>query len=145
VPVAGNGVVETGAPRPCRDVLPLVVPGSRRFGPVGLKPFEVLLHDEVDDARDGIGTVCRRRTAGDDFDALDEAGGNLIEIWRRVTRWPFARGLRRAGGRRRAPRCAADDAAQVRRGNATGGRQTARAIAEILSQVIGEVLGQQAE
>ena len=76
-----NGVVEL-AHQTLQVGVAVVVPVLAELA-VNLEPFEVFLHDEVDDARDGIGTVCRGRTAGDDFDALDEAGGNLIEIWRR--------------------------------------------------------------
>src|SRR5690606_14161027 len=42
--------------------------------------FEVIAHDEVDHARDGVGAVYRRRTAGDDFGTLDQRGGNGVEI-----------------------------------------------------------------
>ena len=49
---------------------------------IKLNALEVLLHDEVDDAGDGVGTVSRGRSAGDDFDSLDQAGGDLIKIGR---------------------------------------------------------------
>ena len=49
---------------------------------VKLNALEVLLHDEVDDACDGVGTVSCRRSASDDFDSLDQAGGT------KATRYP---------------------------------------------------------
>jgi hypothetical protein len=45
-----------------------------------LDPFEVLLHDEVDDARDGIGAVHGRGAARQDVDALDHRGRDLVDV-----------------------------------------------------------------
>ncbi len=45
-----------------------------------LEAFEIVLEDEVDDARDGVRTVHRRRTAGDDVDPLDKAGRDGADI-----------------------------------------------------------------
>ena len=49
---------------------------------VELDAREAALEDEVDDARDGVGTVHRRLAAGDDVDALDERRGNGVQIHR---------------------------------------------------------------
>src|SRR5258708_24812983 len=44
-----------------------------------LFPYTTLFRsDEVDDARDGVGTISCRRSASDDFDSIDQAGGDLI-------------------------------------------------------------------
>src|SRR5690348_11791270 len=48
---------------------------------VHLDALEILLHHEVDDARDGVRSVRRRRSAGQDFDVPDQWNGNLIDIW----------------------------------------------------------------
>ena len=42
--------------------------------------FEVLLRDEVHDARHGVRTVHGRGTAGEHFHALDERRGDLVEV-----------------------------------------------------------------
>src|SRR4029077_7868762 len=42
--------------------------------------IEMVLEDEIDDAGDCFGAVHRRRTAGDDIDALDEVGRNHIDV-----------------------------------------------------------------
>ncbi len=51
---------------------------------VELHALEVLLHDEVDDAADRVRAVHGRGAAGQDFDALDHRGRNLVEVGRRV-------------------------------------------------------------
>ncbi len=44
--------------------------------------FEVAIHDEVHDAGHGVRTVHRRRTAGQHLDALNERGGDLVQVGR---------------------------------------------------------------
>ena len=51
---------------------------------VELHAFEVFLHDEVDDAADRVRTVDGRGAAGQDFDALDHGGRDLVQVGRRV-------------------------------------------------------------
>ena len=51
---------------------------------VDLKALEVLLHDEVDHAGDGVRAVGRGGAAGDDFDPLDQPHRNLIEVGSRL-------------------------------------------------------------
>ena len=45
-----------------------------------LQAFEVLLGDEVHHARHGVRTVHGGSTAGDDVDALDEGGGDEVDV-----------------------------------------------------------------
>ncbi len=45
----------------------------------------IAAQDEVDDARDRVGTVHRRGTVGQDFDALDHVGRNVVRVAREVT------------------------------------------------------------
>ena len=47
---------------------------------VDLHAFEVFLHDEVDDAGDGVRSVHGGRAAGQHFDALDHRGRNLVQV-----------------------------------------------------------------
>ena len=42
--------------------------------------LEVVVHLEIDDARDRIGAVHRGSAAGQNVDALDEVSGNLVEV-----------------------------------------------------------------
>jgi hypothetical protein len=42
--------------------------------------LEIGVHDEVDDAGHSIGTVDRRRAAGEDVDPLDECGRDGVEV-----------------------------------------------------------------
>ena len=42
--------------------------------------FEVLLHDEVDDAGEGVRTVHGRGAAGDHFDVVDQGGGDGVQV-----------------------------------------------------------------
>src|SRR6516165_1256520 len=44
--------------------------------------FEVIVHDEVHDACDGISTIGRGCTAGEHVHAFDERHGNLIDVGR---------------------------------------------------------------
>ena len=44
--------------------------------------FEMVVHDEVDDTRDGVGAVGRRCTASQDIDAIHQRRRDLIEVWR---------------------------------------------------------------
>ncbi len=46
--------------------------------------LEIIAHDEVDDAGDGVGTIDRRRTAGDHFDAFDQRGRDGVDIGGKV-------------------------------------------------------------
>ena len=50
--------------------------------PVELYALEMVVHDEVDDARDGIRAVDRRRAAGQHFDALDQRRRNGVDVGR---------------------------------------------------------------
>lgn len=47
---------------------------------VQLQAFEFVVDDEVDDARDGVGTVGGRCTAGQDVNALDEGERDVVEV-----------------------------------------------------------------
>src|SRR5207253_5517598 len=47
---------------------------------VDLQPLEAVVHDEVDDARDGIGPVHSRGTTGQHFNALDQRCRNLVQV-----------------------------------------------------------------
>ena len=49
-------------------------------GAVELHAFEVGLHDEVDDAGDGVRAVGRRGAAGGDFDVVDQRHRDLVEV-----------------------------------------------------------------
>ena len=57
---------------------------AAQFGDVGetaeVKPLEIILEDEVDDAADGIGAVDRRRAVLEHFDALDGGHGDLVDV-----------------------------------------------------------------
>ena len=64
-------VVEEGVAAGEADVVVLAVLLLRDArGVFRLDPFELAVQHEVDDARDGVGTVGRRGAAGDDVDAL---------------------------------------------------------------------------
>ncbi len=56
---------------------------------VEVEALEVSLEDEVDDARDGVRAVHRRRAARDHFHALDRRGWNRVDVHshRRVDRY----------------------------------------------------------
>ena len=45
---------------------------------------ELVLQDEVYNARNRIRAINGRRTAGDDFDAVDEIGRDIVEVDCRV-------------------------------------------------------------
>ncbi len=47
---------------------------------VDVESLEIFLQHEVHHAGDGIGAVHRRRSAGDDFDALNRRGGNRVDV-----------------------------------------------------------------
>ena len=47
---------------------------------VDLHAFEVLLHDEVDDAGDGVRAVHRRGAAGDHVDPVDQGRGDVVQV-----------------------------------------------------------------
>ena len=51
---------------------------------VDLQAFEVALHDEVDDAGDGVRAIGRRGAAGQHFHPLDQLGRDLVEVGRGV-------------------------------------------------------------
>src|SRR6201999_4414407 len=59
------------------------------FG-VDLDAFEVRVQYEVDDTRDGVGAVHSRGAAREDVHALDQSGGDLIDV-REVTTVALAR------------------------------------------------------
>ena len=40
--------------------------------PLHLNALEVVVHDEVHDTRDSVRAIDRRRTAGEDFDTIDQ-------------------------------------------------------------------------
>src|SRR5262249_60992324 len=52
----------------------------RRSLGVDTKPGEVRVHDEVDDAGNGVGAVHRRSTARQHVDALDDGGRNEVDV-----------------------------------------------------------------
>jgi hypothetical protein len=102
--------------------------------------FELVVHDEVDDACDCVGAVHGGRTARQHFDALDQRRRNLIEIRR-------SRGvLRRIAGHQAAAvdqhECALRaEVAQIDAGRAGAAvRQVAAEIGERLRQVVDQVL-----
>jgi len=45
-----------------------------------LDPFELPVHDEVDDPADRVGAIRRRGAAGQDVDPLHERGRNEVEV-----------------------------------------------------------------
>ena len=47
---------------------------------VDAETAEVGVHDEVDDARDGVGTIDRRSTAGQHVDALDQRRRDEVDV-----------------------------------------------------------------
>ena len=47
---------------------------------VDLHAFEVMLHDEVDDAGHGVSAVNGRGAAGQDVDALNQRGGDEVQV-----------------------------------------------------------------
>ena len=53
---------------------------------INLNAFEVFLHDEVDDARNGVRTVHGRCAAGQNVNAVDELAGDEVEVSCRVVR-----------------------------------------------------------
>ena len=68
---------------------------------VELDALEVLAHDEVHDAGDGVRAVHGRGAAGQDFDVVDERGGDLVQVGDRERRVATASGA----CRRSAPGC----------------------------------------
>src|ERR1700679_1211900 len=48
--------------------------------PIDLNALEILLHDEVDDTRNRIRSVCGRRAASYDLNPIDHRHGDLVEI-----------------------------------------------------------------
>jgi hypothetical protein len=85
VPAAAAEAGAAGQRQPA--LLAVVLPGyaARNRRPDAL---QVVLEDDVDDPGDGVRTVGGRGAAGDHLDAIDEQGGNDLEV-------------DRAGGRRR--------------------------------------------
>ncbi len=75
---AAVGVVR---PEQCAELILLPVPFLRdAVGRVELRALEVFLRDDVDHARDGVGTVHGGRTAGDHFHVAYGGGRNRVEI-----------------------------------------------------------------
>src|SRR5690606_15257184 len=70
--VAAEGEIE-------RDLVTVAFLGQPVLA-VEIEAFEVVLHDEVDDAGNGVRAVGRRSAAGDDLDALDQRGGNGVGV-----------------------------------------------------------------
>ncbi len=65
-----------------RDVVGVVVVLVHAVLSIEPHAFELVVHDEVDDARDGIGAVYGGRAARQHFDALDQRGRYLIQVRR---------------------------------------------------------------
>ncbi len=105
---------------------------------VDLEAFEVALHDEVDDAGDGIRSISRGGPSGDHFDTIHQSGRNLIEIGSRLR----DRGVRRTDAEPATidqhQGATGAEPAQVGGGDAARGGQTRSAIAQILAEIIGE-------
>ena len=102
--------------------------------------FELVVHDEVDDAGDRVGAVHGGRAARQHFDALDQRRRNLVQVGR-------GRGvLRRIAGHQAAAvdqheRALRAEVAQIdgrRAGRAV--RQVAAEVGERLRQVVDQVL-----
>src|SRR5439155_13880051 len=47
---------------------------------IDLQPLEPVVHDEVHDAGDGIRAIHCGGAAGEHLDALDQRGGNLVQV-----------------------------------------------------------------
>ena len=47
-----------------------------------LNAFKLVVHDEVDHAGNRVGAVNRASTTGQDFHALDQRRGNLVQVGR---------------------------------------------------------------
>ena len=74
-------VVEEGVAAGEAEVVVLAVLLLRDArGVFRLDPFELAVQHEVDDARDGVGTIGRRGAAGDDVDALDERRREVVDV-----------------------------------------------------------------
>ena len=99
-----------------------------------LKAFEVFLHDEVDDAGDGVGAIGRRRAARDDLDPLDQARWNLIEVRSGLLDEGIRGALAQAAPVDQHEGAIRAQSAQIRRRHTAGGAQSGGGIAEILTQ-----------
>src|SRR3546814_11875149 len=56
-----------------------VAPRRQAILGIGLYPLEILAHDEVDDARNGVGPIDGRSAAGHHFDPLDQRGRDHVD------------------------------------------------------------------
>src|SRR5690606_20050294 len=63
----------------CRDLVTVAFLGQPVLA-VEIEAFEVVLHDEVDDTRNGVRAVRRGSAARDDLDAFNEGCGNGVRI-----------------------------------------------------------------
>src|SRR3546814_12631321 len=64
----------------CSSDLLSVAPRRQAILGIGLYPLEILAHDEVDDARNGVGPIDGRSAAGHHFDPLDQRGRDHVEV-----------------------------------------------------------------
>jgi hypothetical protein len=109
---------------------------------VDLEPLEVLLQDEVDDARDRIGAVHGGRPAGHDIHAFEQHRRDLVEVGRRLLDRRVGRADAESTAVHQHERAVRAEAAQVRGRDPACGRETAGAVAEVLSERVVEVLRQ---
>src|SRR3546814_2486116 len=70
----------------CSSDLLSVAPRRQAILGIGLYPLEILAHDEVDDARHGVGPIDGRSAAGHHFDPLDQRGREHVEVAHAVRR-----------------------------------------------------------
>ena len=73
-------VVEIGTDRRVNAELVAVALLGDLFRQLELGPGEIALGDEVDDTRDGVSTIGRRCTAGENVDTLDKCERDVVQI-----------------------------------------------------------------
>jgi len=130
-----------GALRILRERVVVVMPVPADAS-IDLQALEVLLHDEIDDAADGVGAIGRRRAASQHFDALYQRRGNLVEVRCRLLNERVRRADAQSPAIDQHQGAVGTQTAQVGGGHATGSSQAGRAIAQVLAQVVGKVLRQ---
>ncbi len=98
---------------------------------------EIVLHDEVDDARNSVGTVYRRCAARQDLDALDKDGRHLVYVGRERERVAETHAMA-VGQNQGAVRAEPTQVERGRTGCAV--RLVGRQLGHNLGQVVDEIL-----
>ena len=80
--VAAPVRAKLGAPGQRCEIRAVVAIGRHAAGQVGLDPVEIVVEHEVDDTRQRVRTIDRRRAASHDIDAGHQRVGNVIDVGR---------------------------------------------------------------